>query len=132
MKIIKTLIPALAALMILPACGEAAAPAGNPQQTGAAAETAAETEPEIRFDGETVNLGIWAMPDVASEAFVEGQNGEIVNDAVYSRNLAVEEKLGVTLNVIQVGPEDFTAVDNVTKSIQAGEALYDVCWMPTI
>ncbi len=132
MKIIKTLIPALAALMILPACGEAAAPAGNTQQTGAAAETAAETEPEIRFDGETVNLGIWAMPDVASEAFVEEQNGEIVNDAVYSRNLAVEEKLGVTLNVIQVGPEDFTAVDNVTKSIQAGEALYDVCWMPTI
>ena len=48
----------------------------------------------------TVTVLVWN--DVEHEEFdSEGQTGEIINDAIYARNLAVEEMLGLTINNIR-------------------------------
>ncbi|MCR5262514.1 MAG: hypothetical protein K6D94_01465 [Clostridiales bacterium] len=134
MKKIKALISLLASLALLASCGEAAfapAPSGGPADQ--AADTAAETAaPELRFEGEKITVAVWEMADMAAEVDVDEQNGEIVNDAVYSRNLAVSEKLGAELDTVSVGPGDFTVTDTIANSIRAGDAVYDVCCMPTI
>ena len=130
----KRFIPVMtAALMLLAACGEAAAPqVGQTPPDNAPDETAMAEEPALTFEGTTVSVAVWAMADVAAEVAVDTQNGEIVNDAVYSRNLAVQERLGIDLDIQAVGTDDFSVTTEVIgKAIQAGEALYDVCCMPT-
>ena len=51
---------------------------------------------DLNFDGTTVTTFGWSGP-VLVEFYVEEQNGEIVNDAIFARNLAVEERLGIEL-----------------------------------
>ncbi|MHB1153172.1 MAG: hypothetical protein ACYCWE_19780 [Eubacteriales bacterium] len=66
-------------------------------------QTATETEympdqlpEELDFEDAVCNIFCWDSWD-AGEFFVEEDTGEIVNSAVYSRNLKVEERLGVKL-----------------------------------
>ena len=51
---------------------------------------------DLRFDGEVIKFLYW--DDVENpEFFVADQNGEAVNDAIWSRNAKVEEQFGITL-----------------------------------
>lgn len=60
----------------------------------------------------------------------EGLTGEILNDAIYMRNLAVEEKLDVKLNIIFVNDERHTQRDDAaplfTKAVLSGDPIYDI------
>ena len=80
---------------------------------GGDATSPAETEPEgpatdangfilddipadLGYNGKTFTFLTWA--DVEHEEFfVESQTGDVVNDAMFTRNQAVEERLGITL-----------------------------------
>ena len=101
------LLSALAGCAANPAeeAADPASPADTPAGDDAAPEAAPETEPayppdglpdDLRFDGTTVNVFGWSGP-VLVEFYVDEENGEIVNDAIFARNLAVEERLGITL-----------------------------------
>ncbi len=51
---------------------------------------------DLNYNGQTFTLLTWA--DVEHEEFfVESQTGDVVNDAMYTRNQAVEERLNITL-----------------------------------
>lgn len=136
----------LAVLLLLSAFGCSNNPAAENEpdaQSGgapAAEETApAETEPEtlyppddlpdgLSFDGTTVNVFGWSGPSLV-EFYVEEQNGEIVNDAIYARNLAVEERLGITLAYrLEPGAYDQRNdwVRVLGNSISAGDGAYDI------
>lgn len=67
--------------------------------------------------GESFNE--WQSQDI----YVEEQNGEPVNDAVYTRNVYLEEKLNIKISEYQ-GSGDLANV--AKKSIQAGSDDYDV------
>ena len=78
------------------------APSGT---TEAAVTEPAETAPQflpdelpadLKFDGETCTVFCWESWD-PSEFFVAEDSGDIVDAAVYARNLAVEERLGIKL-----------------------------------
>ena len=56
--------------------------------------------------------------------YVEDQNGELVNDAVYKRNLETEEKFGVDI----VGRDDAAPYDTVAKAISSGDFVCHVFW----
>ena len=136
----------LAVLLFLSAFGCSNKPAaedGADAQTGgapAAEEIApAETKPEtlypsddlpegLSYDGTTVNVFGWSGP-VLVEFYVEEQNGEIVNDAIYARNMAVEERLGITLTYrLEPGAYDQRNdwVRVLGNSISAGDGAYDI------
>lgn len=58
------------------------------------------------------------------EFYVESMNGEILNDEIYARNMAVEERYNVKLAEARGGlnPSDILA-----KEVQAGDTSYSVC-----
>ena len=61
------------------------------------------------------------------EIWVDGINGEPINDAVFERNKAVEERLGVKISNI---PDDdlggYNIVSRVETAVEAGSDEYDV------
>ena len=108
----RILVAILIIAMMLPTVLSCAETSGPDQTTEAAiteapaldATTAAEETlyalsdipSDLRFDGETIKFLYWQ--DVENpEFFVEDQNGEAVNDAIWSRNAKVEEQFGITL-----------------------------------
>jgi len=94
-----------------------------------------ELQPEIPADsdfgghefialvrGETFNE--WQSQDI----YVLEQNGEPVNDAVYARNMYLEEKLNIKIGEFQ-GSGDLANI--AKKSIQAGSSDYDILMVNT-
>ncbi len=87
--------------------------------------------PDLRFDGAAVTIYGWSNNSHVEryEYFSEEQTGEIVNDAIFARNRAVEERLGVTL-AYHLEPGDNAAfskwVATVSASIRANSGDYDI------
>lgn len=139
---IKTLCALLALLMVmsslvvLTACGESVENPDVPSN-GTTEQTVAEgTNEELetqripqydliekeKFDREFVILG---RSDMLEEFEVEKYTGEILNDAVYDRNVVISEDFDIDLEVIDGG--DYTAVNNeVINQVSAGDDEYDV------
>jgi len=109
----------------------------NPVDTKAASDTdAIETEASVPtraetpdslpanldFGGETFNILCRNKSWFINEMMVEELNGEIVNDAVYDRNLSISDRLKVELNYIKI--DDVTGAANT--SITAGSNDYQM------
>jgi hypothetical protein len=115
--------------------GDAETGENTPKETAPAEEPAdlryavEEELPGETYGGKTVNvlMGHFAYKDM----YAETENGDILNDAVYYRNRAVEELLDIRLNVISGGDgigEAYKAKQSVASSVKAGDDIYDI-WM---
>jgi len=109
-------------------------PGEGTRETEAQTEKAADeyaTNPlyQKKYGGATVDIlmGPFAWVEMYTP---EGLNGEILNDTIYMRNLAVEERLEIVLNIIFVNDERYTQKDEATpkllKAILAGDPVYDI------
>ena len=112
------------ALLLLASCAVSTDPEEPAQnsdgQSDASAETAEpETDdyppcpvPDVTFDGKEFRV-LYRQSGYAydvDDAFSEGLTGEVVNDAVYNRNLTVETKYGVKLAPLaEVSPAETAA-----------------------
>ena len=70
----------------------------------------------------SLEIAHWGSRDI----YVEGENGETINDAVYYRNRAIEEKY----NVVIKGVFSNAQLNDAKKSIKAGDDAYDVMTIP--
>ena len=119
------------------ACGEAA----DPIETSVIDNTTvAETEPESETelsddlpddlyydDDEIVILSRYREGWTSGEIAVEKLISEPVNDAVYERNKAVEERLGVKLNSIEEpGDSAYIVTNKASTSVKSGTHEYDI------
>ncbi|MCL1792609.1 MAG: hypothetical protein FWG34_01945 [Oscillospiraceae bacterium] len=85
--------------------------------------------PDLDFGGEAVNIlhrdyGIWT-----AEMVSEAQNGEVLNDAVYKRNMAVEERFNIRFNMIAVrGAWDYKDefLKRVRNTVSAGDDEFEI------
>ena len=77
---------------------------------------------DLRFEGEEV---VFISPEVLT---YDELTGVAVEDIIYERNVAVEERLGVEIN----GIFDANAIDKVVTAVSGGNTDYDVmvelCW----
>ena len=64
----------------------------------------------------------WYSKDI----YVEEENGDAINDAVYHRNKAIEEKYNITIMGILKGNQ----YNEAKKSISSGDNLYDMHTVP--
>lgn len=121
----------LAALVLLPlaACST---PGNDPADTTSAAATDApeqtekpttdengyllDTLPEKLDFGKDVTV-LWDKGTQMPDFFVEGENGDVVNDAIWKRNNLLEERLGVKLQFVE-------ADNDKAKFLSAAEADY--------
>ena len=78
--------------------------------------------PEADFNGEVFN--ILQRTEWNYEFLAESENGDVVNDAVYKRNLVVEERFNVKLNAVDVmggWNEQDIFLKKVRNSVSAGD-----------
>ena len=144
----KTVLLSLTAALLLSAlasCGENASAGAaetlpdTPKDTAASRETEPVTEPAILPDvPDTLDLGgdtytIMFREALGDEFYAEKPNGEVVNDAVYERNRAVEERLNCTLTYIANPSQDWNGgyQKAVTNSVAAGDHAYDIISGPS-
>ncbi len=140
MKKISALL--LALLMLLPTiagCAESATEDGGTpaSDTPGAEELLAEeavpeeTEimpdlPEITFGGaDYVILTRNCCPSHTNGVYVEELSGDVVNDAVYDRNAALEEQFDIHIAEPVLGNDGEATI--LAASVQAGDDAYDAC-----
>ena len=82
---------------------------------------------DLNFNGTKVRISVNGEPTVAVyEVGTNQAEGEIVSDALYNRNLAVEERLNIQLDYI-FGPEVTTAYRDYLRTVlTAGDDAYDI------
>ncbi|HIX92310.1 MAG TPA: extracellular solute-binding protein [Firmicutes bacterium] len=125
-------------------CGDNAAQSDDSAHESQTATTAAVSElaPDLpAYDGDGRDFTILAKMEVsmsgrwtALDAYVEEQTGEIVNDAVYDRNIALESKYNINIKADYMdigGQYSYNMYKEISKLIMAGDTTYDII-MPTI
>lgn len=148
----KTLFPAILvtclciAGTVITSCGGKGEEAETQKQAGTSTPDTEKTEAEdpaekngrsdvkdslpdtLDFGGETVRvLARGGDDDVKIEFFSESTNGEVVNDAVFSRNEAVEARLNVKMEVLlQNKTRHNHLADEIRKSVSAGSDDFDL------
>ena len=134
MKRFVCLLLALLTAISLLSCGGTAEPAESVSDTAAAQtdETAAaETEilpdlPEIAFDGAEYQVLHWdngpGHVHTHFEYDAEELNGELLNDAIYQRNLEIEEQYNVTITTLGSA----NPFQQVKPDVTAGDSTYQV------
>jgi len=131
----------LTVLMLLPAIvacasddagkpADSTPPAEGTQAPASTAPTATEPDykpqlPEVRYDGEQLVI-VHRSPDETyyAEIYIQAEDitGDVLNDSVYRRNLAVEEKYGIDIvSVIEASPHSAISI-----AAQAQSDEYDV------
>lgn len=60
------------------------------------------------------------------EIYAEKENGEVVNDAIYRRNTAIEDAYNVKIAQVLIGDEPH---NELQKSVDAGDHLYDTAFI---
>ncbi|MCI8388323.1 MAG: hypothetical protein HFE63_07670 [Clostridiales bacterium] len=115
-----TLASVMLAGGVLVSCGDTKSPSNN--DTSAPTSDSPETTSYYDtlnlpdFGGETFT--ILCRTDLLDEMYAEMENGDVVNDAVYTRNQNVSEKLNVDLQVIDV-PGKWADKDVFTKYVSS-------------
>lgn len=126
----------LASLMLtgsLAACSESGTNEDTTASTDAAVTTPAETtEPEetridpglpagMKMDGYTITF----FGKIVDGVYVEEETGDIVNDAVFRRNLALNEEYDFNVEFIAAGNQEYAATE-AKQTVQAGDDAYQV------
>ncbi len=100
------------------------------QDTETAGPTITDNLPALDYGGDTVkiyNFGAESM--VRRDAAGWDTGGDVVDDAVHARNLATEERLGVTLSFTPGSDDWGTYPSEVSKMIKAADCPYDMIFM---
>ena len=126
-------------LVSLAACGGETpdvTPDATTDNPGTTAEPSVETNytrentpdslPELDFKNATVRIAYRGDETVKLVEYEGSETGDVVSDAVYNRNRAVEERLNVKLEFISGDPAVDPYMGSVRTSILAGEDLYDI------
>ena len=83
----------------------------------------------LNYEGAVIRILYHDDARYARDIIADGENGEVINDAVYARNTAVEERLNVRLEPIAAptaNPSSFSVVNALRTSVTAASDDYDI------
>lgn len=81
--------------------------------------------PALNYDGRDFRVIYHDSQFYIMDVVAEELNGDVINDAVYRRNLNVEERLGVNITPIPAGSNSTGVIDVAKPSILAASDDYD-------
>ena len=130
MKKTRILSLSLTMLMMLASCGEAAVSSGDasaasdttPAET--TADPLADNLPDKNWGGADFNLLVRTERLYYLDA--EEETGDTLNDAVYARNNAVEERFGINLCFTDITSDKSLFMNAVQSSVMADDKGYDI------
>ena len=111
------------------ALSDAAADTGTAAAEDATTEITDKIPQGTRFDGETFTVLSREDLDWANEIITDEMTGEIVNDAIYERERAVEERLGVDIQVYRtpgIWGNESKFNDKIKGAVQSGDNSYQL------
>lgn len=130
----KAIAAALFAAMLLGGCA-AQKDAEQPSETSGTSQAASEADtttalsdelPELHYDGAPCRVMIYDSSEQNYDMMTEGkETGDILNDAVYQRNAAVSERLGISFEII--GAND---TEKINSSIMSESDDFDLLFWP--
>jgi len=86
----------------------------------------ADPRPQLDLDGQVIRIAYGEDNlNQLNELDAESETGDVVNDSIYMRNLAVEEHLNVQLEYLP-GQANDKFIDDIRKTITAGDDAYDI------
>ena len=141
----KRMLALLLSALLLSACGEA----GSGQTDTTSSDTTVDTSgtvdtetvdagpsldvPTDSLDGYTFRVLTRDTDHHIKEVYAAELNGEVVNDAVYTRNMKVEDTFDAKLQAVEITEDPESAMsDYFRKTVQAGEDAFDVALMHTV
>ena len=96
-----------------------------PEETTYSRENTPDNLPELNFDGKVVHFG--TVNSNAPQQLWAEASGDVVSDAAYYRNLSVEERLKVKLQVTRSTESNGnTYMSTIRALVNAGDAAYDI------
>ncbi len=96
-----------------------------PVETGRA-DAKSALDASLKFDGETVTVLSRDDKRYVREVISE-QTGDVVDDAIYARNMSVEERLGITIENRAIYDQyGSTVPDEIKTMVLAGDNTYDL------
>ncbi len=127
---------------LLSACGDSAATTKTPETTSSQKSSEAITETEtddnripsalpndLDYEGNEVTVWYFTKNSDAAEHFYDLQGdaeGDIIENALYDRNLAVEEQLNIKINYVDTGIASSDVGTNIRKLLMANDDTYDL------
>ncbi len=105
------------------------APLSEPQpETEPSRADTPDNLPELDFGGASTVIHSRGDAEALTEIYSEELNGEAVNDAVFERNVSVEERLNVSLECLAGdGWENYdNTVSAIRASVMASDGSYDI------
>ncbi len=98
-----------------------------PEETTVSTELKTNLPEDLRFDGKTINVISRGRDWCKDEVSVEALNGDVINDAIYERNAAVEDRLGLTINnQLTSGNDQYEITEIVRTQVMAGTEEYNL------
>ncbi len=89
--------------------------------------------PETNLEGYNFRVYTRDTAHHIKEVYAEELTGEVVNDAVYQRNLNVEERYNVKLSAVEVTEDpESTMMNEFSRIVMAGEDAFEVALMHTV
>ncbi len=134
-RTLSLLIAMLVSLPLLASCG--GADAETDAADTAADTTPVETEPErLSDDLPETDLGGWTMRFLSHADHLSTEDtfyayeltGEVVNDAMYQRDIATKERFNCDFSIV-TGGSWAADIPMLTNSVKAGSRDYDVCFL---
>lgn len=141
MKKLIALLLLSALILETAACASSGTESGGTDDSSETGTSAAQTETadpladslpdNLDFGGVTINVMFPESHGGAADQidWVEEDDGDIVNSALYSRRVKVEERLGVKFN-IDYSHKVVQWADTLKNSVLAGDLSYDLVWGP--
>lgn len=107
--------------------GDAQNPSTTPADTSADQYDVQDNLPELNYKNDTVTILSRGRSWCVDEVSVEGISGDIIDDAIYERNMAVEERIGIHINNIMTsGTDNYEIVKMIRTQIESGTHEYDL------
>ena len=76
---------------------------------------------DLKYDGKTISIISRGRDWCKDEVSVENLTGDVINDAIYNRNAAVSDRLGVNIvNHLTTGTDNYEITETIRKQVQAG------------
>lgn len=80
--------------------------------------------PDKKFGGKTITFGV--SIDSREDIIAEEENGDVVNDAIFSRNRSVEERFDVKIESCLISERAEDWYEKLTASVFAGDNICDI------
>lgn len=130
---------AVSAIMLLVSCSDTSS--GNDGETTTVDNKAEDTSvideetdradikdnvPSLNFAGKPFRVLIHGSENFQRDVVAETETGDVVNDAVYKRNMTVEERLNIKITPVQVGSGSMDVINAARTAALAMDDSYDL------